>query len=393
LSLSTICREFLGYQWDILLLETGFLAIFFAPLTLFPRVYRTAPPSRTMLWLLRWLLFCLMLQSGSVKLLSRDATWHNLTALTFHYETQPLPTWLGWYAHQPPVWFQKASTALMFGIELVVPFLIFAPRRPRFMGCAALIALQILILLTGNYCFFNLLTIVLCLTLLDDAFLIQFVPRILMRRFPPPLPSTPDTPFFWLRRITHFSLAFILLGTSLLQFSSMFQPRLPWPEPIIAAYEWLSPFRSFSSYGLFARMTTSRPEIVVEGSDDGVTWFEYEFKYKPGNLNRRPQFVAPHQPRLDWQMWFAALDFYERHERSPWVINFCVRLLQGSPEVLALLERNPFPNAPPRYIRALVYDYHFTDFATRRKTGAWWRRELKGDYIPAISLRREDRTP
>jgi hypothetical protein len=275
----------------------------------------------------------------------------------------------------------------MFGIELAVPFLIFAPRRPRFFGCAALVALQIFILLTGNYCFFNLLAIVLCFTLLDDAFLIQFAPRKLMRRFPPPLPSTLDTPFFWLRRVINFSVAFIVLGTSLLQFSSMFYPRLPWPEPIIAAYEWLSPFRTFSNYGLFARMTTSRPEIIVEGSDDGVTWFEYEFKYKPGALKRRPKFVAPHQPRLDWQMWFAALDFYERHQREPWVINFCGRLLQGSPEVLALLERNPFPNAPPRYIRAVAYIYHFTDFPTRRKTGAWWRREPGGEYLPAISLK------
>jgi hypothetical protein len=166
----------------------------------------------------------------------------------------------------------------------------------------------------------------------------------------------------------------------------MFRLRLPWPAPIFAAYEWLSPFRTFSSYGLFAIMTKSRPEIIIEGSNDGVTWFEYEFKYKPGDVKRRPKFVAPHQPRLDWQMWFAALSDY-RH--NSWFINFCVRLLQGSPEVLDLLERNPFPNAPPRYIRAVVYDYHFTDFATRRKTGKWWRRERKGDYLPAISLRNE----
>ena len=137
-------------------------------------------------------------------------------------------------------------------------------------------------------------------------------------------------------------------------------------------------------------MTTSRLEIIVEGSNDGVTWFEYEFKYKPGDLIRRPKFVAPHQPRLDWQMWFAALGNYRQ---NPWLVNFCLRLLQGSPEVLALLERNPFPNAPPRYIRAVVYDYHFTDFAMRRKTGAWWRREPKGDYLPAISLRQDNGPP
>jgi predicted DCC family thiol-disulfide oxidoreductase YuxK len=393
LSLSTICREFLGFQWDILLLETGFLAIFFAPLTLLPESLRRASsvpvahcPVRLALWLLRWLLFCLMFQSGCVKLLSRDPTWHNLTALTFHYETQPLPTWLGWYAHQLPVWFQKTSTLLMFGIELAVPFLIFAPRRPRFFGCGLLITLQIFILLTGNYCFFNLLTIILCFTLLDDHVLKRFLPTKFVRASPPPLPSTLDTPLTWVRRIMHFALACVLLGTSLFQFSSMFYPRLPWPPQIIAFYEWISPFRTFSHYGLFARMTTSRPEIIVEGSNDGVTWFEYEFKYKLGDLKRRPRFVAPHQPRLDWQMWFAALSDYRD---NPWFVNFCVRLLQGSPEVLALLERNPFPNAPPRYIRAVVYTYHFTDFATRRKTGAWWRREPIGNYLPAVSLRQE----
>jgi len=386
LSLSTICRDFLGYQWDILLLETGFLAIFFAPVTLLPRIYCTAAPLRTVLWLIRWLLFCLMFQSGCVKLLSRDPTWRNLTALTFHYETQPLPTWIGWYVHQLPVWFQKTSTAFMFTIELAVPVLIFAPRRPRFFGCAALIALQIFILLTGNYCFFNLLTIVLCFTLLDDAFLNGVMPRKLLRLFTPP-PSALHPRFPWVRRTTGISLACVFLGTSLLQFSSMFRLPVPWPTPIIVAYEWLSPFRTLSSYGLFAVMTTSRAEIVVEGSNDGVTWLEYEFKYKPGDVKRPPKFVAPHQPRLDWQMWFAALGNYRQ---NPWFVNLCLRLLQGSPQVLALLERNPFPDAPPRYIRAVVYDYHFTDFATRRKTGVWWRREPKGDYLPTISLRHEN---
>jgi hypothetical protein len=152
----------------------------------------------------------------------------------------------------------------------------------------------------------------------------------------------------------------------------------------VAAYIWLSPLRTFNSYGLFAVMTTTRPEIIIEGSDDGVHWLPYEFKYKPGDVRRRPRFVEPHQPRLDWQMWFAALSDYRR---NPWLVNFCVRLLQGSPSVLALLEHNPFPNVPPRFIRAVEYDYHFTDFAARRKTGAWWRRQRVGEYLPPISLR------
>ena len=181
----------------------------------------------------------------------------------------------------------------------------------------------------------------------------------------------------------------ILLVTILQQFQ-VCRVRVNWPKPVIAAYlqtyQFIGPLRSVSTYGLFAVMTTSRPEIIVEGSNDGLDWRAYEFKYKPGDLTRRPQFVAPHQPRLDWQMWFAALG---RYEHNPWFINFCVRLLQGQPDVLGLLETNPFPDAPPRYIRALVYEYHFTDLATRRATGQWWRRELKGPYCPILSLRTE----
>jgi hypothetical protein len=174
---------------------------------------------------------------------------------------------------------------------------------------------------------------------------------------------------------------------SFIQFSSMFRLPIPWPRPLPAVYNWVSPFRSFSSYGLFAVMTTTRPEIIVEGSNDGLTWKAYEFKYKPGDLKRRPRFVEPHQPRLDWQMWFAALGDYRQNR---WFVNFCVRLLEGSPDVLALLARNPFPNAPPKFLRAQVYEYHFTDFPTRRKTGQWWRREFKGDYIPVISLQKNE---
>ena len=168
-----------------------------------------------------------------------------------------------------------------------------------------------------------------------------------------------------------------------MQFGGMFRLRVPWPKPLLRLYDWQTPFRSVNHYGLFAVMTTSRPEIIIEGSNDGVQWLPYEFKYKPGDLSRRPRFVEPHQPRLDWQMWFAALSDYQQ---NPWLVNFCLRLLQGSPEVLGLVRQNPFPNAPPRYIRAVVYDYHFTDVATRRRTGEWWRREIKGEYLPVLSL-------
>jgi hypothetical protein len=381
-----------------------------------------SPPSRIALWLLRWLLFRLMFESGCVKLLSHDAAWRNLTALNYHYETQPLPTWIAWYAHQLPASLQRISTASMFGIELVVPFFIFAPRRLRQFACAALIALQVFIFLTGNYCFFNLLTIALCVLLLDDVALKKLMPWVRKNtkaaegsRTPRPfgvpdaspasrsvvecggarpegplsLSHSPDTRHLTIRPFITIPLAAVIVVVSLVHFSAMFRlPEWTRPKPIVAFYEWISPLRSVNSYGLFAIMTTNRMEIVVEGSNDGKTWLPYEFKYKPGDVNRRPGFVAPHQPRLDWQMWFAALGTYRE---NPWLINFCMRLLHGSPEVLGLLARNPFPAAPPRYIRAVAYDYHFTTIAERRKTGAWWKREAKGLYLPLISVQQDDR--
>jgi len=376
LSLCTVCREFLGFQWDNLLLQTGFLAVFLAPLQFLPWRSRATPPSRLVLWLLRWLLFQLMFESGCVKLVSGDPSWRSLTALRFHYETQPLPTWIGWYAHQFPGWVHTASAVVM-------PFLIFAPRRLRQFACVALLLLQALILLTGNYCFFNLLTISLCLLLLDDTALTRFLPGRL--RTVPPLNPQPSTPNLakWPPQIT-VPLACISIGISLMHLGSLSRLPIPWPRPFFAVYEWLIPFRTFNSYGLFAVMTTARPEIIIEGSNDGLSWREYEFKYKPGDVKRRPGFVEPHQPRLDWQMWFAALGSYQR---NPWLMNFCGRLLQGSPEVLALLQHNPFPHAPPHYVRALRYTYHFTDPATRRSTGAWWRREQAGVYLPPLTLR------
>ena len=382
LSLSTVSREFLSFQWDLLLLQTGFLAIFLAPLQVWAGVSRAAPPSRLVLWLLRWLLFQLMFESGCVKLVSGDSAWHHLTALNSYYQTQPLPTWIGWYAHQLPAWAQKASAAAMFGIELFAPFLIFTPRRPRQFACWAFVLLQVLIFLTGNYCFLNLLTIALCVLLLDDAALMRFLPgRLHGLASPNPQRSTPKL-WRWPSQVT-IPLACISLAISLMRLGGLSRLPIPWPTPLLGMYVWLSPLRTFNSYGLFAAMPTSRREIIIEGSNDGVTWLEYEFKCKPGDVKQRPKFVVHHQPRLEWQMWVAGLGSYQN---NPWLVSFCARLLDGSPGVLGLLERDPFPNKPPRHVRAVVYEYHFTDSATRRKTGAWWRREKMGDYMPPLSM-------
>ncbi|MBU6411195.1 MAG: lipase maturation factor family protein, partial [Verrucomicrobia bacterium] len=380
LSLAVAGQDFLAFQWDNLLLETGFLAIFFAPLHLLPRWEHEGPPSRIVLWLLRALMFKFMLSAGAVKWLGGDQNWHHLTALTFHYYTQPLPTPIAWYANQLPLWFQKVSCGVVLGVEMGAPFLIFAPRRIRFIGCGAFAFLQIMILLSGNYTFFNWLALALCIPLLDD-----FVFGRLACNKHERLQSRPfRRAIAWPRLIT-IPLAALVLALDGFQVASLSGASGAWLSPAALAEQWLAPFRAFNRYGLFAVMTTERHEIIVEGSNDGAHWLPYEFKYKPGDVNRAPPFVAPHQPRLDWQMWFAALGDYRD---NPWFVRFCICLLRGSPRVLPLLKHNPFPNHPPRYIRAELFDYHFTNFAERQATRAWWKRRRIGEYLPPISLRK-----
>jgi hypothetical protein len=365
LSLAGAAQVFLAYQWDSLLLETGFLAIFLGD-------------SPLMIWLFRWLLFRLMFMSGALKLLSGDPTWRSLTALNYHYQTQPLPTPIAWYANQLPEAFQKLSVLVVFFIELVVPFFIFGPRRLRRLAALAIAFLQILIFLTGNYTFFNLLTIALCVFLLEDATLRRWFPGSLVRRASASA-SARDAPK--VGRWVAVGVAGMIILISGFQLFGFLGGALP--RPAERALVWLSPFRVVNTYGLFAVMTTTRPEIIIEGSNDRQTWLAYEFKYKPGDVKRPPTWVAPHQPRLDWQMWFAALGAFDADRL---MVNLMTRLQQGSPDVLALLGKNPFPGAPPRYVRAEVYHYQFTDFATLRAEGAWWRRELVGVYVPAVPL-------
>ena len=374
LSLVTVGQTFLGFQWDALLLEAGFLAIFLTPLQLWPDWKTESRASRFARWLLLWLLFRLMFESGVVKLSCGDETWRNLTALTYHYETQPLPLWTSWYANQFPLWLQKLSCLAALGVELAAPFSIFGPRNIRRAGCLAMIALQLLIASTGNYCFFNLLAIALCLLLLDD----EVWPRRWRERLITGSRSRGLSSWPWILA----PVGGISLLLSTMQLLETFRVRVPWPDPVVMLFNAAAPFRTFNGYGLFAVMTTSRPEIVVEGSNDGKHWLPYEFKWKPGALDRRPRLVAPFQPRLDWQMWFAALGGVED---APWFTNFLARLLQGSPDVLSLLAANPFPGAPPRFVRAVVYDYHFTRFGDDPRL--WWKRDYKGLYYPAVSLR------
>jgi lipase maturation factor 1 len=384
LSLTTACRDFLGFQWENLLLESGLLAIFFAPPTLSLKSSRR--PSMFVIWLFRWLLFRLMFLSGMVKLLSGDSSWRDFTALSFHYQTQPLPTLFGWYAHDLPLSFHRIETGVMYVIELAVPFLIFAGRRGRITGAILIVLLQMGIAITGNHCYFNLLTIILCVLLCDDKIVSRLLPGIGR----PISPPSATTPVVRIRRATLITAGTIVLLVSVAETATALQFVRRWPTPIAELIQGVQPFRSINNYGLFAVMTKTRPEIIIEGSDDGQNWLAYEFRYKPGQLKRRLRFVAPHQPRLDWQMWFAALSSYQQ---NPWFVNFCIRLLEGQAEVLKLLRDNPFPKKPPKYLRAVLYRYEFTTPEARRTSGEWWMREYLGNYFGPVTLNRQSSVP
>jgi hypothetical protein len=376
LSLVSVGDVFLQYQWDNLLLEAGFFSIFLASPRIWPGPQRAVNPFA--LWLLRWLLFRLMFLSGVAKLTSGDAAWRDLAALRYHYWTQPLPTWIGYYVHLLPSAFQTASAVAMFAIEIAVPFLIFGPRLARLFAAAAIAFLQVAIAATGNYGFFNLLSLALCLLLLDDAALGKILPRWLAGSRETPSEPIPARPA--LRNAFALGAVFCVL----VSIAEMRFWRRDLPPPIEDLLSMLQPFRSINSYGLFAVMTTQRPEILVEGSSDGRTWRHYEFKWKPGDPQTPPRFVAPHQPRLDWQMWFAALGSCAR---NPWFIRFQERLLEGTPAVLRLLDTNPFPSSPPRYVRSMTYDYRFSEWAEQRKARVYWKRALLGPYCPILSLK------
>jgi hypothetical protein len=395
LSLTIAGQTFLSFQWDILLLETGFLSIFLAPWQLRPKRGRELPVSRAALFLLKLLLFKLMVMSGVVKLTSGDDSWgwldHSfhwsaLTALDYHFWSQPLPTLFAWWADKSPEWFKHFSVAFCLVVEIIVPFFIWAPRRPRLIAAGLIIFLQIAIAVTGNYCFFNLLTIALCLLLIDDAVCRgKDVRGSAFGAQPSTSLRAGSGRALPLRLSTYGAIAVIIVTLPInawLIFTA-FKPDASWPRPLAAVYGRLEAFRIANGYGLFRVMTKDRGEIVIEGSADAIDWLVYEFKWKPGDVKRAPGWCAPHQPRLDWQMWFAALG---TPQQNPWFSGLIIRLLQGSRDVSRLLAHNPFPDQPPHYIRASFYRYRFTTVEEHRQSGAWWKRQELGEYLPTVSL-------
>ena len=371
LSLVNGGQDFMSFQWDFLLLECGFLAIFL-------------PWGSTIIvWLYRWLVFRFMFLGGAVKLVSGDKSWDSLTALSYHFETQPLATPLSWYVHHLPESVLMAGTGMTLIVELLFPFLIFTPRRFRHLAALCFVIFETCILLSGNYNFFNLLTIFMCLFLFDDAAIKRLMPYRLL--------ATISNHKYPTARMVASSFALLMALTSIYMGATQISRIVgsDWGMQYSSIYRVLAPFGIVNSYGPFAVMTKVRNEIVIEGSEDRSTWQEYQFKYKPGNMDKCPGWVAPHQPRIDWQMWFAALHNPE-HER--WLFNLLIRLLQNSEPVTAIFRHNPFPNDPPASVRARVYKYSFTSPEERKETGRCWNRSLVAEYYPPISIKKSSAT-
>jgi hypothetical protein len=372
LSLFQAGQLFMNFQWDYLLLESGFLAIFL------PR------GPRLVIWLFRWLLFRVRFLSGASKLISEDPSWSNLTALEYYFETQPLPHWVAWYVHQLPEWFMRFSAGTVLCIEILVPFMMFMSRGPRFVAAWATLSLQALILLTSNHNFFNLLTMVLCLFLFDDRALRRVMPASLVLWLGSGSGSrlhnrrTSGRLVGPLEKALAGLLAGLILLVSAFQIWEMFSGRRS-PAPVATVLDVVAPFRIVNKYHVFPTMKTERKELIVEGSHDGEHWESYIFKYKPGPLDRRPQIVIPHQPRLDWMMWFVPAG---HPLNMMWFDRFLRRLLRNAPPVVDLLETNPFPDKPPRYLRTSLYRYSFTDRESREARGHWWERDYLGPFYP-----------
>ena len=359
LSIIVAGQEFLCFGWEGFLLEITVNAFFISLST----------PPNLMVWIsINLLLFRFHLQAGAVKLQSRDPNWRNMTALAYHYQTQPIPNVVAWYMHKLPLWFHKFSTVFMFIVELIMPFGIFGPDWMRLGTFGCLAGLQFVIWFTGNLSFLNHLTFVFCTILIANTYLMPWI------AIPPMEPAA------WGVDTLCTVAGTLLIILQCVQLWDHFVP-----NPLFSLWQnKISRYHFCNRYGIFAIMTTKRHEIIFEGSDDGVNWKEYTFYHKPSEITRRPRRISPYQPRLDWQAWFLPLGSY-RYDN--WMANFIYHLLKGTPEVLALIRGNPFPDHPPKYVRTQIYEYVFSTPKEKKEHGWWWHRHLIGQFTAPSSLR------
>jgi hypothetical protein len=372
LSCIATLQEFSSYQSDGMLLEAGFISCFFAPSGLRPGLGERDPPTRASLFMLRWEWFRIYFESGVAKLASGDVHWRNLTAMDDYYQNGPLPAWPGWYVQHLPHWYHAATVVATLVIELAVVWAMFLPRRVR-LGCFVVVTgLQIGIIATANYAFLNYLVLMLGFLLLDD----NVVERIGVRVRDCAMPAL-TLARQWRLGLEYFVMAWLLYATIVVFFAAGS------PSVLAAPEHALEPFRFANPYGLFATMTEARYEIEFQGSrDGGRTWIAYPFRYKPQDVKERPGIYAPYQPRFDWNLWFASLGPWRSSE---WVVLAQQRLLEGSPSVLKLFRSDPFGGTPPTQVRTVLWQYWFTDWKTKRETGAWWRRQELGLFSGVLT--------
>jgi hypothetical protein len=375
LSFVHIGQDFYGYGWEILLIETGFLACFLAPVRTILPLTAARPPPAAVIWLQRWLVFRVMFGAGLIKIRG-DPCWRDLTCLAYHYETQPNPHPLSWLLHQAPLGFHQAGVAFNHWVELVVPFFVFGPRLVRHIAGGFIVAFQGMLILSGNLAFLNWLTIAVAIACFDDSLLRHVVPAKLARKAAERQEHA--VPLGTAQRVLVGVLCTFVVVSSYAPVVNMLSRR----QRMNTSFD---PLHLVNSYGAFGSVGKTRDEVILEGTSDttigpATRWKEYEFKCKPGDVHRRPCLITPYHLRLDWQMWFAALSDYEN---EPWIVHLIYKLLENDAGVLDLLANQPFPNAPPRFIRAERYRYRFTRFG--EGDGAWWVRERVGMYLAPLS--------
>jgi hypothetical protein len=394
LSFISAAQDFSSYQSDGMLLEAGFISLFFAPPGMRPGFGWNRPPIRASLFLLRWEWFRIYFESGVVKLASGETQWRNFTAMDEYYQNGPLPTWVGWYVQHLPHSFHAFATVATLGLELVVVWALFLPRRWR-IACFLVVTLwQIPVILTANYTFLNYLVLLLGVLLLDDRFLKRWLPKRLVGRVNKLAEVETVQPVIAPNDVTggnivrYFRAIRIAVTTVLLvsifyattaEMAWILFPELPLPRSPVTA---LDPFRIANRYGLFAVMTRGRYEIEFQGSNDGENWTAYKFRYKPQDMSLEPRIYAPYQPRFEWNLWFASLDTWRD---NMFVVSAQERLLSNSHDVLALFNADPFAGTPPKFVRAVIWEYWFTSMAEKRATGMWWRRKFLGLYAPELT--------
>jgi hypothetical protein len=376
MSIVHIGQIWYGYGWEIQLLETGFLSIFLCPL-LDGRPFPKRPPPLLVIWLFRWLGFRIMIGAGLIKMRG-DSCWRDLTCLYYHYETQPIPSPISRYLHCAPHWFHNAETAWNHFIELIVPWFSFGPRTGRHVAGVLLVTFQIFLIISGNLSFLNYLTIIPFLACFDDTLLGRILPSSLVRRAERAAEEA---------ALSHVQMGLAIALSVLVAYLSIAPVLNLVSGRQLMNYSY-DPLDLVNTYGAFGTVGRERDEIIFEGTDDAhisseTKWKEYEFKAKPGDPNRRPPFVAPYQPRIDWQIWFAAMASPAEY---PWTLHFVWKLLHNDPGTLSLIANNPFPNTPPHYIRARLYRYQFEPLGEK----AWWKREPIGEWLPALSVDDEE---